>query len=79
MAWEGDRQTDTQTDTRTCRQLDQLGPEGRVNENLPLVPYFHQLGLSWSSSRDVRLFVPSPCSKKSIEVRSVEMLKVAIY
>ena len=29
----GRGQTDTHTDTRTCRLLDQLGPEGRVGEN----------------------------------------------
>ena len=29
----GRGQTHTQTHTRTCRLLDQLGPEGRVGEN----------------------------------------------
>ena len=29
-----DRHTHTQTDTRTLRLLDQLGPEGRVGENV---------------------------------------------
>ena len=32
IAWEGDKQTDRQTHTRTCQLLDQLGPEGRVGE-----------------------------------------------
>ena len=33
IAWEGDKQTDRQTDTQTLWLLDQLGPKGRVGEN----------------------------------------------
>ena len=37
-------QTHTQTDTRTCRLLDQLGPEGRVGEN-------------WLNNEDLELYI----------------------
>ena len=36
------RQTHRQTNTRTCRLLDQLGPEGRVGENAMAAKYCHQ-------------------------------------
>ena len=34
IAWKGDRQTDTHTDTRTSRLLERIGPVGRFVENL---------------------------------------------
>ena len=48
----GRGQTNRQTDRRTCRLSDQLGPEGRVGEN-PLKRYYNILLTSYKSCKNV--------------------------